>query len=116
MRQGKVVDSGWLIMGMEAHSTSGELARFHFADYYPLLYTGIDVTRNPGAPLMFTGFGVAGVGLMFSFLVSFKRIWVKVFEYSPGQSELSIAGVASRYPLALKREIEGLYQSLSEVR
>jgi len=29
---------------------------------------------------------------------------------------LSIAGVASRYPLALKREIEELYQSLGGVR
>jgi cytochrome c biogenesis protein len=116
MRQGKVVDSGWLIMGMEVHSSSGELARFHFADYYPLLYTGIDIIRNPGAPLMFAGFGVATAGLLFSFLVSFKRIWVRVFEDRPGHSELSIAGVASRYPLALKREIEGLYQSLGGVR
>lgn len=116
MRQGKVVNSGWLIMGMEAHSSTGELARFHFADYYPLLYTGIDVIRNPGAPLMFAGFGVATVGLLFSFLVSFKRIWVRVFEDRPGHSELSIAGVASRYSLALKREIEELYQSLGGVR
>jgi cytochrome c biogenesis protein len=115
MRLGKIVDAGWLILGMEAHSSRGELARFHFADYYPLLYTGIDVTRNPGAPLMFAGFGVATVGLLFSFLVSFKRIWVRIFEDRPGQSELSIAGVASRYPLALKREIEELYQSLGGV-
>lgn len=108
-RQGRVIDSGWLIMGMDAHST-GELARFHFADYYPLLYTGIDVVKNPGTSLMFAGFGVASLGLALSFLVSFRRIWVSIVEERPGQSEVRIAGVSNRQPLALKHEIENLYQ------
>jgi cytochrome c biogenesis protein len=111
-RQGKVVDSGWLIMGMEAHSARGELARFHFADYYPLLYTGIDIAKNPGVSLMFTGFGVACIGLSLSFFVSFRRIWVRISEERPGRSEVRIAGVSSKQPLALKQEIDGLYELL----
>jgi cytochrome c biogenesis protein len=112
MRQGKIVDSGWLIRGMEAHSTKSELARFHFADYYPQLYTGIDIAKNPGTSLMFTGFAIASIGLSLSFFVSFRRIWVRVSEECPGHSEVRIAGVSSRQPLALKREIDGLYEIL----
>ena len=113
MRQGMVVDRGWLIRGMETHSANGELARFHFADYYPVLYTGIDVVKNPGASLMFTGFGVASVGLLLAFFVTYRRIWVRILEERPGQSEVRIAGISSKQPLALKREIDSLYEVLS---
>jgi len=112
MRQDTVIDSGWLIRGMEGHAT-GELARFYFADYYPLLYTGISMVRNPGTSLMFTGFGVASIGLVLSFFVSFKRVWIRILEERPGQSQVRIAGISSRHPLSLKAEIDGLYESLS---
>lgn len=113
LRHGNVVDSGWLIRGMEAHSQNGELARFFFADYYPFFYTGMDVAKNPGAPLMFTGFGVAAVGLLLSFLVAHKRIWVKIVEESPGHSEIKIAGLSTRQPFALKQEIDSMYEALA---
>ena len=116
LRGGTVVDSGWLIRGMEAHSSSGELGRFFFADYFPEFYTGIDVVKNPGATLLFTGFGVAGVGLLLSFLVVYKRVWVKIIEERPGQSEVRIAGTSARQPLALKQEIESMYEALERRR
>jgi cytochrome c biogenesis protein len=116
MRLGKIVDSGWLILGMDTHSARGELARFHFADYYPLLYSGIDVVKNPGTSLMFTGFGIASIGLSLSFFVPFRRIWVRISEERPGQSEVRIAGVSNRQPLALKREIDGLYKIVGSAR
>lgn len=119
MRLGKIVDSGWLIMEMDSHSARGELARFHFADYYPLSYSvisGIDVVRNPGTSLMFTGFGIASIGLSLSFFVPFRRIWVRISEERPGRSEVRIAGISNRQPLALKREIDGLYEIVGSAR
>ncbi|KPJ60665.1 MAG: hypothetical protein AMJ46_05240 [Latescibacteria bacterium DG_63] len=109
-RDGRVVDSGWLIMGMDVHSGEGELSRFHFADYYPLFYTGIDMARNPGVTLMFTGFGVASLGIFLSFFVSWRRIWVRISEERPGRSELRVAGLSRKDPLPLRQEIEDLYR------
>jgi cytochrome c biogenesis protein len=110
LREGEVVGDGWLIMGMDAHSGTEELGHFHFADYFPLFYTGIDVTTNPGVVLMFTGFGVASMGILLSFFISYRRIWVKVLPTEGGHSELRIAGMSRRDPLALKREIDKLYE------
>ncbi len=108
-RGGEVVDGGWLIMGMDVHSGSEQLRHFHFADYFPLFYTGIDVATNPGIALMFTGFGVASIGVFLSFFISYRKIWAKVSTVDGGRSELRIAGVCRRDPLALRREIDKLY-------
>ncbi|UCF78290.1 MAG: cytochrome c biogenesis protein ResB [Candidatus Eiseniibacteriota bacterium] len=109
-RGGAVVAAGWLVKGMDVHSGSGELGRFHFFDYYPAFYTGIDVAANPGVALMFTGFGIASIGIFLSFFVPYKKIWVKVLETGKGRSELRMAGVSRKDPFTLKREIDGLYK------
>jgi cytochrome c biogenesis protein len=108
-RDQRPVDSGWLIMGMDVHSGTGELSRFHFADYYPLFYTGIDMAKNPGVSLLFTGFGIASIGIFLSFFVSWRRIWVKISRVAPGRCELRVAGVSRKDPLLLKQDIEDLY-------
>jgi cytochrome c biogenesis protein len=109
LRHGQVVDSGWLVMDMEVHTGHGELGRFVFADYFPAFYTGLDVVKNPGISLMFTGFGVATLGISLSFLTHYRKLWIKIVETRPSRCEMSVAGTSTKHRLALKEEVRELY-------
>ena len=108
LRDGKVIDSGWLIEGMDAHSRETVLGRFHFAGYTPLFYAGIDVAKNPGVSLLLVGFVAASVGIFLSFFVSWERIWIKISQQGPGRSQVWIAGTSSKDQAGFSRELDRL--------
>ena len=96
LQGGKVMDSGWLIEGMDFHSRGTLLGRFHFAAYTPLFYAGIDVAKNPGVSLLFVGFALASVGILLSFFVPWERVWVKIEDSGSGRSRVRITGTSSK--------------------
>jgi len=108
LREGKVVDSGWLIEGMDFHSRDTLLGRFHFAGYTPLFYAGIDVAKNPGVPILFAGFALASVGIFLSFFVPWERVWIKIEDRGSGRSSLRIAGTSSKGQSGFRRQLQGL--------
>ena len=114
LRDGNVVDSGWLIEGMDFHSRDTLLGRFHFAWYTPLFYAGIDVTKNPGVSLLFVGFAVASVGIFLSFFVPWERVWIKIDQQGSGRSQVRIAGTSSKGQAGFKRRMERLREFAAE--
>jgi cytochrome c biogenesis protein len=108
LQDGKVVDSGWLIEGMDFHSRGTLLGRFHFVWYTPLFYAGIDVAKNPGVPLLFVGFAIASVGIFLSFFIPWERIWIKIDQQGPGRSHVRITGTSSKGQGGFKRQLEKL--------
>jgi cytochrome c biogenesis protein len=114
LQDGSVVDSGWLIEGMDFHSRDTLLGRFHFAWYTPLFYAGIDVTKNPGVFLLFVGFAVASVGIFLSFFVPWERVWVRIDPQGPGRGQVRIAGTSSKGQAGFKRRLERLREFAAE--
>lgn len=108
LQDGKMIDSGWLVEGMDAHSMDTVLGRFHFAWYTPLFYSGIDVAKNPGVSLLLVGFGAASVGIFLSFFVPWERIWIRISQQGPGRSQVRIAGASSKGQAGFKRELDRL--------
>lgn len=76
-------------------------------------YTGLQIVRDPGLPLIAAGGCLMMAGLMMAFLMSHRRIWVRV-EETDGKTRICIAGRSSRHSAGLDREIERLCRRIRE--
>ena len=74
-----------------------------------LEYTGLQVARDPGVPIVWTGCILITLGLMVSFFISHRRVWVKVSKGEKGL-QVQVAGNASRNRVAF----EGWFNELCE--
>lgn len=77
-------------------------------------YTGIQVTKDPGVPLVWTGFFMMIAGFLGTFFMSHKRIWVRVSEKN-NKVKISTAGTTNKNPMDLQREIDKLVAHLKTV-
>ncbi|RLB18977.1 MAG: hypothetical protein DRG82_02680 [Deltaproteobacteria bacterium] len=70
-------------------------------------YTGLQVAKDPGVPLVWTGCFLMVGGFFITFFMSHRRIWVRV---TPGAKNtlVSLAGSANKNPVGLERELEHL--------
>lgn len=74
-------------------------------------YTGLQVNRDPGVPIVYLGFCMIIAGFMITFFLSHRRIWVRVLNEKKGVS-ISVAGVASKNQVGLARELIRLTEGL----
>jgi cytochrome c biogenesis protein len=72
-------------------------------------YTGLQVNRDPGVPVVWAGCFLMVVGLFFTFFTSHRRIWVRVLSVGPG-AKIDVAGTANKNPVGLERELDHLMQ------
>lgn len=74
-------------------------------------YTGLQVSRDPGVPLVWTGCFLMVAGFFVTFFMSHRRIWIRI---SPekGRTTISVAGSASKNPVGLQRELLHLKHTL----
>jgi cytochrome c biogenesis protein len=78
-------------------------------------YTGLQVNKDPGEILVWTGSLILIIGIMIAFFVSHKRLWLAARTGKNGKSELTIGGTANRNREAFGRDIEEIIKSLKEV-
>jgi len=76
-------------------------------------YTGLQVAKDPGVPLVWTGCFLMVAGFFITFFMSHRRIWVRVAP-SGKATQVSLAGSASKNPVGLERELEHLTRSLEQ--
>ncbi|RLB43227.1 MAG: hypothetical protein DRH12_03580 [Deltaproteobacteria bacterium] len=74
-------------------------------------YTGLQVSKDPGVPVVWAGFFLIIAGLFITFFTSHKRIWIRVLQRE-GKSEIAIAGMANKNPVGLEREIHELLEGI----
>ncbi len=75
-----VVSENWLFMGTRGHESDGNLpCRLFFLDYEPDFGNGLtrfEYSRQPGTPILFTGFAALSLGLCVTF-------WTRVGRREP---------------------------------
>jgi cytochrome c biogenesis protein len=76
-------------------------------------YTGLQVNRDPGVPIVWLGFFLIIAGLFVTFFLSHRRVWVRLSE-SEGGVSVSVAGSANKNPVGLEKELDRLTQKLRE--
>lgn len=78
-------------------------------------YTGLQVNKDPGEILVWTGSVILILGVMIAFFISHRQLWVSLKADENGKSELTIAGTANRNRDAFGREMENIIQYLKEI-
>ena len=73
----------------------------------PRRYTGLQVARDPGAPVVAAGAVLLVIGFLFVFFYAHRHIRVRVAARDGGV-EIAVAGRTNRDPVGLKREIAAL--------
>jgi cytochrome c biogenesis protein len=84
---------------------------FFMQDAETKYYTGLQVNRDPGVPLVWTGFIMMVFGFFVTFFYSHQRIWVRVSD-KKGKANVSVVGRSNKNPAAIEREIERVTEGL----
>lgn len=77
-------------------------------------YTGLQVARDPGVPLVWTGCFLMVAGFFVTFFMSHRRVWIRIVPREK-TTVVSLAGSANKNPVGLERELERLRRELIEL-
>jgi len=84
---------------------------FILKDLSTRYYTGIQVTHDPGVPVVWIGFLLLVLGLIMTFFTSHQRIWIRI---TPDIKRIEITGTCNKNPVSLEKEIRCLDERLKE--
>ncbi len=76
-------------------------------------YTGLQVTKDPGVPIVYAGFITMLVGFVISFFMSHQMVAVEIAPQGNG-SRITVSGVSNRNKLGMDRKVERLAARLQE--
>jgi cytochrome c biogenesis protein len=75
-------------------------------------WTGLQVIRDPGMPLVWTGFSLLVAGVMLSFFLFHRRTWLTLRE-GKKFTELSVIGRTRKAPGMFEKHLKSLAQRLA---
>jgi cytochrome c biogenesis protein len=77
------------------------------------MYTGLQVAKDPGVNVVWLGCLLLTAGMMISFFVSHRRVWIRLSPGPNGKVEVAAAGSANRNRPAFEKTFASI---LAEVR
>ncbi|MCK4987817.1 MAG: cytochrome c biogenesis protein ResB [Desulfobacterales bacterium] len=83
------------------------------ADYLPRYYTGLQVSRDPGVWVVYTGFILMIIGIYITFFMSHKQVCVAVTADGK-KSRIMVAGTANKNKLGMENKVSNLSEKLAE--
>lgn len=73
-------------------------------------FTGLQITKDPGRPVVYFGFLFVVLGLVIHIYFKHKQLWVHI-----GESKIFIAGMARNRPRAFAQEFERLTEEIRKI-
>ncbi len=80
---------------------------FSVENYTPNYYTGLQVTKDPGVWVVYSGFIMMIIGFYITFFMSHQRICVEVFQKGK-KSNVMVAGRANKNKLGMRNKMQKL--------
>jgi cytochrome c biogenesis protein len=77
-------------------------------------YTGLQVTRDPGVPIVYAGFVGMITGFLITFFMSHQSVGVELVRRTGG-THVTVVGLADRNKLGMARKTENLAQRLKSL-
>ncbi|MCF8144292.1 MAG: cytochrome c biogenesis protein ResB [Deltaproteobacteria bacterium] len=87
---------------------------FFLEDMGTRYYTGLQVNRDPGVPIVWGGCFFMVLGLFFTFFTSHRRIWIRILGAVP-EARIEVAGTSNKNPVGLERELEHLMGDIRKI-
>lgn len=84
-----------------------------YGGYWGTRFTGLQVTKDPGVWVVYTGFILLCIGPLVAFFGSHRKLWVRIQERK-GQAVILVAGSANRNRMAFEREFNRIVEELSK--
>lgn len=113
-KPGKPPQQLWLFQRFPAFDRKrGDAYSLGFLDLEESFYTGLQVARDPGVNVVWLGCLLLTGGMVISFFVSHRRIWIRLSPGSHGKVQVAAAGSANRNRPAFEKTFTAL---LAEIR
>ncbi len=95
----------------------GSQYRFELVGYQPKQFTGLQITKDPGVNIVWTGSTMIVVGITLSTFIYHRRLWAKVVP-DPDQRGVvvHIGGTTHKSQLDFKREFHKLTERIKTLR
>ena len=84
-----------------------------FVELWGARYTGLQVTKDPGVWVVYTGFILLCIGPLIAFFGSHKKLWVRLRDHN-GQTVITVAGSANRNRLGFEREFNRIVDEIAK--
>ncbi len=84
-----------------------------YRGYKGTRYTGLQVTKDPGVWIVYTGFIMLCIGPLIAFFGSHKKLWVRIQERN-GKAVILVAGSANRNRIGFEREFNRIVEEMSK--
>jgi len=97
----------------EVHSVKNAPFKFHYISFKGLQYTGLQVSKDPGVWVVWTGCTFILVGLVICFFISHRRVWVLVEEKGK-KNQVLVVGNVNRNHAAFSQHFEELINDIKE--
>lgn len=82
-----------------------------FVGYDAPSYTGLQIAKDPGVPVVWTGCGFLTVGLLLSSFIFHKRIWIKIKDTQKSVF-IHVGGNTNKNQFVFEREFESLIEEI----
>jgi cytochrome c biogenesis protein len=84
-----------------------------FEHYGGTRYTGLQVTKDPGVWVVYTGFILLCIGPLIAFFGSHKKLWVSIQDRK-GRVVVTVAGSANKNRLGFEREFNRIVDEIAK--
>ncbi len=78
-------------------------------------YTGLQVNKDPGVWMVWTGSLLLVAGIMMAFFMSHKKFWIRIEKDRKGRVEVTAGGTTNKNKSAFAAEVARMVQSFREV-
>ena len=78
-------------------------------------YTGLQVTQDPGVPIVYSGFIGIIIGIIITFFMSHQTVCIDLAARG-GRTRVTVAGIADRNKLGMERRTEQLAEQLKSLK
>jgi len=77
-------------------------------------YTGLQIIKDPGLPVIWIGFSLLVIGVIQSFIVHHHRIWLVAQDLGGGEVELRLIGRSKKAKAMFEKKLAGLAEKLAK--